>query len=130
MGTRVTRKFLPNLTGNAPRPEGGTSDRMLRIARHHVYAVVKGKSVDEIISEYLRNRQKIIKPQGYVGIEEYNNEKKVETVTNKKNQMQHKNNTVESLERNKLVYLDKSKVGSESRIDRIRKVINFGDDNR
>lgn len=74
MLARVTRRFLPNLSANAPRPEGGTSDRMLRIARHHSYAVVKGKSVDEIIQEYHKSRVvRTQKPQGYVGIEDYNN---------------------------------------------------------
>lgn len=46
---RVTRRFLPNLSSNAPRPEGGTSERMLRIARQHVFAVTKGKTVEEIL---------------------------------------------------------------------------------
>lgn len=64
---RVTRRFLPNLAANVPRPEGGTSEKMLRIARQHVHAVVNGKSVDEIVQE-VEAKSRVRRPVGYVGL--------------------------------------------------------------
>ncbi|KAJ8971816.1 hypothetical protein NQ317_004846 [Molorchus minor] len=95
---RVTRRFLLNLSSNGPRPDGGTSERMLRITRHHVYAVVKGKTVDEIINDYLKNRTKAVRPQGYVGIQEFNDKNK-EAANDKENAISSKINSVASLEK-------------------------------
>ncbi|KAJ8949228.1 hypothetical protein NQ318_022740 [Aromia moschata] len=120
---RVTRRFLLNLSNNASRAEGGTSERMSRIARHHVYAVVKGKTVDEIINEYMRNRLRNVKPRGYIGIEEFR-ERNRELANDKENAIQGRVNATASLEKKKLEQL-----GSENKIERIRKVINF-EDNR
>lgn len=108
-----------------PRPEGGTSERMLRIARHHVYAVVKGKSVDEIINEYLKNRKKLQKPQGYVAVEDFNKSK--ESDLNKENVNVVKSSTKSGSNR-KNVLSENQNIINENRVDRIRKVINFGDD--
>lgn len=120
---RVTRKFLPNLGSNMPRPEGGTSDRMFRIARHHVYAVVKGKSVEEIIGEYLKSRKRQQKPQGYVAIEDFNKSREAD----KENVNVVKSSSKSSSTR-KNVLSDNQNIINENRVDRIRKVINFGDD--
>nr|XP_023025972.1 uncharacterized protein LOC111513979 [Leptinotarsa decemlineata] len=116
---RLTRRFLPNLSANAPRPEGGTSERMLRIARHHVFAVVKGKSVDEIYNEYVKSRARQAKPQGYVSLEEF-----VEQKENKENACR----GVRSSSRRGGG--ECPPLANENKIERIRKVINFGDDNR
>lgn len=118
---RVTRRFLPNLSANAPRPEGGTSERMLRIARQHVFAVTRGKSVDEIIQNVLESRSKIQpRPVGYVGLDDERN------IKNKENIFHDTNNLNEISNSRKL---DKVKT-LESKIDRVRKVINFDSDNR
>lgn len=103
---------------------------MLRIARFHVYAVMKGKQVDEIVSEHLRNRMRNAKPQGYVGPGGFNSEKGNSETSNKENSTQVRFNTQESVDKKRLEQLSKPKAGTENRIDRIRKVINFGDDNR
>lgn len=102
----------------------GTSERMLRIARYHVHSVIKGKSVDEIVGEFLRNRSKHVKPQGYIGIDEFSSAKRRDTV------LQDRSNTLDSLEKRKLEMSNKLNTSANSNIDRIRKVINFGDDNR
>lgn len=68
-----------------------------------------------------------MKPQGYVG--PGNNKGNLE-MFNKENSMQARVNTQESVDKKRLEQLSKPKVGTENRIDRIRKVINFGDDNR
>lgn len=117
---RVTRKILPYVTHGITGKEIGTSEKMLRITRNHVFSVVKGKSIDEIVDDYLRNRAKHSKPQGYVGLEEFNSAKKEGNV------LQDRSNVLESLEKIKLNSLGKPKAASN--IDRIRKVINFGDD--
>lgn len=124
---RVTRRFFSS--GNAGRSEGSTSERMLRIARHHVYAVIKGKSVDEIISEYLKNRSKLHKPQGYVGIEEFNRlQQNLTTMINKENVILERLKTDSSVEKKKWEQTEKMKPLGDNRVERIRKVINFGDD--
>lgn len=55
------------------KPEGGTSERMHRIARYHVISVIKGKTADEIINEHLKSRAKVQRPQGYVAPDEFVN---------------------------------------------------------
>lgn len=116
---RVTRRFLPNLSANVPRPEGGTSEKMLRIARQHVHAVVvNGKTVDEIVSQVeLSNRNKIRKPVGYVGLNEES------SARNDKENLSEKKTVSENDENAKSKHLR-----VENKIDRIRKVIDFGDD--
>ncbi|KAG5890907.1 hypothetical protein JTB14_024905 [Gonioctena quinquepunctata] len=121
---RLTRRFLPNLSANIPRPEGGsTTERMLRIARHHVFSVIKGKSVDEIYNEYMKVRAKNSKPHGYVSLNEFAGDKKG---INKENSLYE--DIRRSLQK-KMPECSSSSVG-ENKIERIRKVINFGDDNR
>ncbi|RZC39424.1 uncharacterized protein BDFB_004689 [Asbolus verrucosus] len=113
---RVTRKFL-----QSARLEGRTTDKMFRIARCHSYAVVKGKSVDEIVNEYMRNKMKNQKPQGYVGIEEFQNSR------NRDSSFLDKENIIESIEKRREHAGQRSKFVYENRIDRIKKVISFED---
>lgn len=121
---RITRRLLPF---NAPGKEVGTTERMLRITRHHVHAVIKGRSVDDIVQEYLKNKAKCTKPQGYVAIDDVatnnsNNRKPCYNV------LQDKANVLESLEKKKQLELTKPKLVNNIQVERIRKAINFGDD--
>ncbi|KAL3287224.1 hypothetical protein HHI36_001701 [Cryptolaemus montrouzieri] len=116
---RVTRRFI--LASNV-RLEGGTSEKMLRIARHHSFAVVKGKSVEEIMSEYNRNKAKSSKPQGYIAPEDYQRTLNRESSVGKESALRDRSNTGDSI-RNSNARAIVAK--PESRIDRIRKVINF-----
>lgn len=128
---RVTRRFLPNLAANAPRPEGGTSDRMLRIARQHIFAVMKGKSVDEIIQDFENSRLKNAKPIGYVGLEAARSD--VSSAKNKENVFRDRLNTMSNekqksgLNRDELIKTTLAKF--ENRVDRARRMINFDDEN-
>ncbi|XP_057657788.1 uncharacterized protein LOC130894811 [Diorhabda carinulata] len=88
---RLTKKlFLPTSADCV-----GVTEKMLRIARHHVIPVVKGKSVEEIYEEYMKNKAKNVKPQGYIA--PYEEMKPIAIKT------------------------------CDSKVDRIRKAINFGD---
>lgn len=132
---RVTRRFLPNLSANVPRPEGGTSERMLRIARQHVFAVTKGKTVDEIVQETEINRLKHRKPTGYVSAAENafckGNASSLSQAGNKENVLQDNINILNSMEKRQKPEVKSSRfAGGENRVDRIRKVIDFGDDIR
>lgn len=128
---RVTKKFLPNLAANAPRPEGGTSDRMLRIARQHIHAVLKGKSVDEIMQEFEANRLKNLKPTGYVGLEGVHVD--ISFAKSKENVFRDRLNTISneknktSLNRDELIKTTLTKI--ENRLDRVRRTIKFDDEN-
>ncbi|XP_050293672.1 uncharacterized protein LOC126734174 [Anthonomus grandis grandis] len=132
---RVTRRFYANqLTGNVT---GGTSERMQRIAKYHVISVIKGKSADEIISEYLKNRanSRVQKPQGYVAPQDYEANgaiggKRLVPSGGKENVFQDRANTLESWEKRKLEEGRGKSTLTENKIERIRKVINFGDDDR
>lgn len=53
---RVTRRFLPNLFMSTGRSEGSTSETILRIAKKYVFAVTRGKTVDEIVAEAEKNK--------------------------------------------------------------------------
>lgn len=126
---RVTRRFLPNLSANVPRPEGGTSEKMLRIARQHVHAVVNGKSVDEIVLNVEMNKNKMRKPVGYVGLDA--------ATTSRVDVNQAKNDKENLSQKKKNVLCEKivndenvkpKHLRPENKIDRIRKVIDFGDD--
>ncbi|XP_022911801.2 uncharacterized protein [Onthophagus taurus] len=128
---RVTKRYLPDLSANAPRPEGGTSERMLKIARLHVGAVLQGKSVDEIVQEYEQRRLKTLKPSGYVSLE---NVKKMDVSQAKENVL--KENDVNLKDRDNVlkdrvnvqsvgVNLVNREVKKVDRIDKVRKVINF-----
>lgn len=92
---RVTRRFLPNLSAHTPRPEGGTSERMLKIARQHVFAVINGKTVDEIIHEAELNSLRFRKLTGYVSAEEIS-KTDVAFVRNKENILQDRSNIMNS----------------------------------
>lgn len=123
---RITRKLLP-LT--ATGKEVGTTERMLRITRYHVHAVIKGRLVDEIVQEYLRNKAKNVKPHGYIGIDDIatnnSNNRKLSF-----NVLQDKANVLESLEKKRQSELNKPKLGN-LQVERIRKAIDFGEgDNR
>ncbi|XP_060525055.1 uncharacterized protein LOC132701272 [Cylas formicarius] len=121
---RVTRRFFSTYANGASNI-AGTSEKMLRIAKHHVFAVVKGKSLDEIVAEHLKNRARLQKPQGYIGLEEFNNLRNQTNFTTKEQRvLQDRANTIESWEKRKMEQLAKP----ESKLERIRKVINFGDD--
>ncbi|XP_050509675.1 uncharacterized protein LOC126886715 [Diabrotica virgifera virgifera] len=85
----------------------GVTEKMLRIARHHVIAVVKGRSPEEIYEEFMKNKARNLKPQGYVAPEKPQTEKK---------------------EAERRPFPGKSNFNSESKVDRIRKAFNFGDD--
>ncbi|CAG9864246.1 unnamed protein product [Phyllotreta striolata] len=62
---RLTRQLFL-LTAN---DSVGVTEKLLRIARHHVIAIVKGKSPEEIYEEFLKQKSKNAKPQGYVAPE-------------------------------------------------------------
>ncbi|VEN58183.1 unnamed protein product [Callosobruchus maculatus] len=120
---RVTRRLMLNVTLGQPRPEGSTTERMLRIAKHHVISVIKGKSVEEIISEYNRLKARTFKPQGYIGIEEFN---RLESMSKENILRERIENAANSA--NKTVENVPTKFTPNNRVERIRKVINFGDD--
>ena len=45
---RTVRKYLPDLENkNVPRKSGSTSDRMLKLAKHHVLLIVEAKSTEK-----------------------------------------------------------------------------------
>lgn len=120
------------MAANAPRPEGGTSERMLRIARQHIHAVIKGKSVDEIIKEFEISRIKNMKPNGYVGLEAHQND--VSTARNKENVFRDRLNTM-SIEKQK-VGINRGELIKtilpkfDNPIDRARRMIKFDDENK
>lgn len=134
---RVTRKLLPGL-----KSELRTTEKMFRIAQLHSHAVVQGKSVDEIVGAYLKE-PRVKRPQGYVGLEEFNRSTAAECLgerskkddsfkdgvgCNKENVLQDKANIMESIEKRREFAGYKSKLINDSRIDRIRKVISFDDE--
>lgn len=131
MLARVTRRFLPNLAANVPRPEGGTSEKMLRIARQHIHAVMKGKSVDEIVQEFEISRLKNTKPVGYVGLEGIQND--TSAARNKENVFRDRLNTMSNekqklgLNRDELIKTTLTRV--DNRVDRARRMINFDGEN-
>ncbi|XP_072391920.1 uncharacterized protein mi [Diabrotica undecimpunctata] len=100
---RLTRKLFLMTTADCI----GVTEKMLRIARHHVIAVVKGRSPEEIYDEFVKNKAKNLKPQGYVAPEKPSTDKK---------------------EVERKPFTGKSSFNSESKVDRIRKAFNFGDD--
>ncbi|GLV40568.1 minus [Carabus blaptoides fortunei] len=70
---KVVKYLMPDLLNNGPRQPGSTSDRMLRIARQHCYAVTRGKSFEEIIQvakEASANLKNLKPPTGYVSLEQ------------------------------------------------------------
>lgn len=93
----------------------------------HVRAVIKGRSVDDIVQEYLKSKAKCTKPQGYIGIADV----AINNSYNRKpsfNVLQDKANVLESLEKKKLLEPNKLKIGNNMQVERIRKAIDFGDD--
>ncbi|KAF2901418.1 hypothetical protein ILUMI_04765 [Ignelater luminosus] len=117
---RLIRHFLPNLFTNGPRPEGSSTESMLRIARQHVFAVTRGKTVEQIIKE-AESKVRVAKPSGYVGLE------KVESMRNKENVLQDRVNIIGSGR----LQSDASHLNKNSRpanVERIRKVIDFGEE--
>lgn len=64
---------MPDLLANGPRQPGSTSDRMLRIARQHCYAVTRGKTYEEILQQAKEanvNLKNLKPPTGYVSLEQ------------------------------------------------------------
>lgn len=113
-----------------PRPEGGTSERMLKIARQYVFAVTKGKTVDDIIQEAEITKLKQKKPTGYISAEDAC-KIDVSQARNKENVLQDNTNILKSVEKKPKGDVLKPRFAcSENRVDRIRKVIDFGDDIR
>ncbi|XP_066249064.1 uncharacterized protein mi isoform X2 [Euwallacea similis] len=122
---RVTRRFFISqmIASGGAKCEGGTSERMHRIARYHVISVIKGKTPDEIVHEYLRNKAKVQRPQGYVPPAEMR-----APSGDKENVFQARGNTLESWEKRRAEQQPSKQPLLENKIERIRKVINFGDD--
>ncbi|CAH1101450.1 unnamed protein product [Psylliodes chrysocephalus] len=104
---RLTRKLFLMTTADCV----GVTEKMLRIARVHAFAVVKGKSPEEIYEEFLKQRSKNLKPHGYVAPAAT----VVATIVEKPQSER------------KLALFGKAST-SENKIERIRKAINFGDD--
>ena len=102
---RVTRRLLPPIVSGAPK-EIGTSERMLRIAKQHVFAVTRGKTFDEIIHSCEATRRISHKPQGYVTKDDF-----VRQVV----QATHPDPTPVT-----------SSDEKKTKIERVRKAINFG----
>lgn len=101
---------------------------MLKIARQHVSAAIQGKSVDEIIQNAESNNLKLKKPMGYVSAEDVF-KTDVAHFRNKENILQDKSNILNSMEKKNREDFSKSKFNrAEKPVDRIRKVINFGDE--
>lgn len=119
---RVTRRII--VASNIKLEGSGTSEKMLRVARRYSYSVVKGKSVEEIMSEYNKTKVRNVKPQGYVAPQDYNPFPKESSVSKESALKDRDSNNGDSVTKN-----SSNVTKPESRIDRIRKVINF-EDNR
>lgn len=117
---RVTRRCV--FSSNIRLENSGTSEKMLRIARCHSYAVVKGKSVEEIMSDYNKSKSRTQKPQGYIAPQDYR-EPMVPSRDSALKERDSNSSVTKSYSSQPIV------AKPESRIDRIRKVINF-EDNR
>lgn len=121
---RLIRHFLPSFFTNGPRPEGSSTESMLRIARQHVFAVTRGKTVEQIIKE-VESKVRIAKPSGYVGLEKV--VKSVEfSSRNKENVLQDPNIIGSGRLQPEASHLNKN--SRPANVERIRKVINFGDE--
>ncbi|KAF5275368.1 hypothetical protein FQA39_LY06825 [Lamprigera yunnana] len=125
---RVVRHFLPNLFTNGPRPEGSTTESMLRIARQYVFAVTRGKTVDEILKEAQKHKSRIRKPSGYVGLDKVNDTTETLQLKNKENILQDRINIMGHDSAEKSTSFNKG-IRSEN-VERIRRVINFGEDSK
>lgn len=106
---------------------------MLRIARQHVFSVIKGKSVDEIVQDYQKSRLKIAKPSGYISKEQANsfNQENRECNSNsshKGNVLQDRSNILNSNDKGSSTKLKSGRL--DNKVDRVRKVINFDEDNQ
>jgi len=129
LGRATCRIFTSQMASRgvaAAKSEVGTTERMNRIARRYALLATKGKSVEEIISEYLKSKPRVLKPQGYVAPEDYNNIKNKVTSDIKENVFQDRVNIIQSWEKQKFEQI--AKPATDNKIERIRKVINFGDD--
>lgn len=129
---RVTRRFYNSQMATCglvgAKSDVGTTERMQRIARFHVISVIKGKSVDEIVNEHLKTRTRAQKPQGYIPPEDFAEPKPKVASGVKDHVLQDRANTIESWEKNRLEQTSKPSSITANKIQRIRKVINFGDD--
>lgn len=61
---------MPELLAKGPRQPGSTSDRMFHLAKQHSFAVIRGKSHEEIIKKIMEDAKlKPAKPpKGYVAL--------------------------------------------------------------
>ncbi|KAF5304898.1 hypothetical protein FQR65_LT00782 [Abscondita terminalis] len=121
---RLIRHFLPTLFTNGPRPEGSTTESMLRVARQYVFAVTRGKTVDQIIRESQKNKPRLRRPSGYIGLDKINDPVSAFQVKNKENILQDRVNIMEAAScDNKQL----NKTRRSENVERIRRVINFGE---
>lgn len=109
---RLTRR----LVFSSAQGQDAKIERLLKIARHFAFPVVRGKSLEEIEKEYGKNRSKGQKPQGYVAPEHKDAGSFLKS--NKENSKSGSKDLSFIAKRNKPPHI-------ENRIDRIRKVINF-----
>lgn len=121
---KIVKHLMPDLLSKGPRQPGSTSDRMLRIARQHVFAVTRGKNFDDIlqqIKETEANFKNLKQPTGYVPPESFKSDEKL------KNVLQDKVLNIES--NMKIVRSPDSKVGlrDENNKARIKRQILFDD---
>lgn len=124
---KVTKKFLPDLSPNTPRPDGGTSECMLRISKQFVSAVVSGKTIDEIIQAE-QNKQKT-KINSVLSIKSQTVMHDNVTIRNKDNVLKDKQNTMSNEKSSSGLRRLPIKANSrqENKVERVRKVINFDD---
>ena len=124
---KVTKKCLPDLSSNTPRPDGGTSECMLRISKQFVGAVISGKTIDEIIRAE-QNKQKT-KINNVLSIKSQALMHDNVTIRNKENVLKDKQNTMSNEKSSSgLRRLPiKANLRQENKVERVRKVINFDD---
>lgn len=117
---RVTRRLLPTVAAS----NVGTSERMLRITKQHVYSVIKGKTMEEIIRNYENNRLKQQRPSGYIRKED---EIKQDVSIARSNVFQDCANTIQASteKKNKLNNAVEKKPSIENKVDRVKKIIKF-----
>lgn len=70
---KIVKHQMPELLAKGPRQPGSTSDRMFHLAKQHSFAVIRGKSHEEIIKHILESAKlKPAKPpKGYVALEDF-----------------------------------------------------------
>ncbi|XP_044740118.1 uncharacterized protein LOC123301446 [Chrysoperla carnea] len=71
--SQICKRLLSDLLPGQTRLPGSVNERMSKIAHQHVYAVVKGKTVDEIVDE-VKTKSILLsqKPKGYIAPDNFN----------------------------------------------------------